>query len=249
MIIFCERTEPPNRVRVSWKWESAIPQIGQKNVREQFLLFSLAPAFKFYCSRKSARIWFERHLVIELSSRLDLQAGSGIDILKCVGTVSCDFLKISARAHSCLSIVARDVQLCDVLLCDQQQRHNAWGPVTQHVMSCHTSHDVMSRNVSCHATKSMMHHLMYCIMPWQNMCNAMTCKAWCMMQLCDAMSHRACHTQTNIIIHVFTTHGGFCIEQTTVSWRTRIYAKNCKKCGKTLKIANNVEKHSYLLPC
>ena len=31
------------------------------------LLFSLAPAFKFYCSRKSARIWFERHLVIELS--------------------------------------------------------------------------------------------------------------------------------------------------------------------------------------
>jgi len=36
----------------SWKWKSAMLQIGQKSVWEQFLLFSLAPAFKFYCSRK-----------------------------------------------------------------------------------------------------------------------------------------------------------------------------------------------------
>lgn len=36
----------------SWKWKCATLQIGQKSVWEQFLLFSLAPAFKFYCSRK-----------------------------------------------------------------------------------------------------------------------------------------------------------------------------------------------------
>lgn len=166
------------------------------------------------------------------------------------------FITISARAHSCLSIVARDVQLGEVLLCEQQQRHNVWGPVTQLVLSCHASHDIIISNVSCHATKRMMqcigmHYLIWCnalchdktrITPWHAKRDA-----WCN---CVMLCHTARDvTQTNIIKHVFCTHGGFCIEQTTVSWRTRIYAKNCNKCGKTLKIANNVEKHSYILPC
>lgn len=79
--------------------ESAILQIGQKSVREQFLLFSLAPAFKFYCSRKSARIWFERLLVIELALAWGLcdskqtSCCCGIYIRKCVGIVSCDLLQ------------------------------------------------------------------------------------------------------------------------------------------------------------
>jgi len=181
-----------------------------------------------------------------------LRSACRIDIRKCVEIVSCDLLQISARAHSCLSIVARDVQLCDVMLCDQQQRHNVWGPVTQHVMSCHTSHDVMSSSALCHATKCMMpcigmHYFISCnalchdrkrVAPWHAMRDAW-CNVWChvierVMPCHHTDKHDTCVT------HKYT-HGGFCIEQTTVSWRTRIYAKNCKKCGKNISISCHVE--------
>lgn len=115
--------------------------------------------------------------------------------------------------------------------------HNAWCHVIHHTMSCCEVHYVMLQNAWCHATECIMpSHAMHYAMT--GMCNTMTCNAWCMMQLCDA-----CHTARDALSHphrqTYTcvthkyTHGGFCIEQTTVSWRTRIYAKNCKKCGKT----------------
>ena len=166
------------------------------------------------------------------------------------------FITISARARSCLSIVARDVQLCEILLWRTTTATQRMRPrhTTRDFMSCITWYHVVKCIMSCLKVHDALHlcalfHLMQCTMPWQSTCTPWHARrdVWCNCVMRCHTAHEV--TQTNIIKHVFCTHEGFCIEQTTVSWRTRIYAKNCNKCGKTLKIANNVDKHSYILPC
>lgn len=123
-----------------------------------------------------------------------LRAACRINIRKCVEIVSCDLLQISARARSCLSIVARYVQLCDVMLCDQQQQHNAWGPIIQRVMPCHTSHDVMSWSALCHVTK--------CMMPCHRMHYAISCNALCHDKKCVTPWHAMRDAWCNCVVHV-----------------------------------------------
>lgn len=118
--------------------------------------------------------------------------------------------------------------------------HNVWRHVIQYVTPSYTTCDTLSHNGWPMSHKVWHHVAQRVTHVTQHVMPCHTTRDPC-HTTCDAMSQS--HTDIHIL-HVSThkyTHDGFCIEQTTVSWRTRIYAKNCKKCGKNISISCHVE--------